>query len=114
MDLRGNLLMYLSIWKRFAYLGRAGQQRQSARVQHASASASRLADTAALFESMGDPRLERASRTLHCHWHTEAVGEWECCGSGMKRMTVPLPSGAMFPNAVRMAIEAGIDPSVIR
>jgi NodT family efflux transporter outer membrane factor (OMF) lipoprotein len=43
----------------------AGQQCQSARVQHIRARASRLADTAALFESMGDPPIEHANSTLH-------------------------------------------------
>jgi len=43
----------------------AGQQCQSARVQHVRARASRLADTAALFESMGDPPLEHANSSLH-------------------------------------------------
>jgi outer membrane protein TolC len=42
----------------------AGQQCQSARVQHVRARASRLADTAALFESMGDPPVEHANSTL--------------------------------------------------
>ncbi|MDB6089844.1 MAG: transporter [Gammaproteobacteria bacterium] len=43
----------------------AGQQCQSARVQHVRARASRLADTAALFESMGNAAVERANNTLH-------------------------------------------------
>ena len=40
----------------------AGQQYQAAHVQYIRARASRLADTAALFESMGDPPLELGSR----------------------------------------------------
>jgi NodT family efflux transporter outer membrane factor (OMF) lipoprotein len=43
----------------------AGQQCQSSRVQHTRALASRLADTAALFESMGDPPVEHGNSTLH-------------------------------------------------
>ncbi len=42
----------------------AGQQYQSASVQYVRARATRLADTAALFESMGDPPVERQSQTL--------------------------------------------------
>jgi outer membrane protein TolC len=34
----------------------AGQQYQNAKVQHIRARAARLADTAALFDSMGNPR----------------------------------------------------------
>jgi NodT family efflux transporter outer membrane factor (OMF) lipoprotein len=42
----------------------AGQQYQSAHVQYVRARAARLADTAALFDSMGDPPLERPSTKL--------------------------------------------------
>jgi outer membrane protein TolC len=42
----------------------AGQQYQNAHVQYVRARASRLADTAALFDSMGDPRVEPASTRL--------------------------------------------------
>jgi NodT family efflux transporter outer membrane factor (OMF) lipoprotein len=42
----------------------AGQQYQSARVQYVRARASRLADTAALFDSMGDPPVERQDAPL--------------------------------------------------
>jgi NodT family efflux transporter outer membrane factor (OMF) lipoprotein len=42
----------------------AGQQYQSASVQYVRARAARLADTAALFESMGDPPVERQNQTL--------------------------------------------------
>jgi len=47
----------------------AGQQYQSAHVQYVRARAARLADTAALFDSMGDPPLERQGARL-----SEAVG----------------------------------------
>jgi|SRR5271165_4408777 len=40
----------------------AGQQYQNASVQYVRARAARLADTAALFESMGDPPVERLGR----------------------------------------------------
>jgi NodT family efflux transporter outer membrane factor (OMF) lipoprotein len=42
----------------------AGQQYQNAHVQYIRARASRLADTAALFDSMGDPPVEPASTRL--------------------------------------------------
>ena len=42
----------------------AGQQYQSAHVQYIRARASRLADTAALFDSMGDPPVERQGTKL--------------------------------------------------
>ena len=42
----------------------AGQQYQSAKVQVSRARASRLADTAALFDSMGDPPTGRAAREI--------------------------------------------------
>ena len=42
----------------------AGQQYQSAHVQYIRARASRLADTAALFDSMGDPPVQRESTKL--------------------------------------------------
>jgi NodT family efflux transporter outer membrane factor (OMF) lipoprotein len=43
----------------------AGQQYQSARVQYIRARAARLADTAALFESMGDPPIEPDGKNAH-------------------------------------------------
>jgi outer membrane protein TolC len=42
----------------------AGQQYQNAHVQYIRARASRLADTAALFDSMGDPPAQRGSTKL--------------------------------------------------
>jgi NodT family efflux transporter outer membrane factor (OMF) lipoprotein len=42
----------------------AGQQYQSAHVQYVRARAARLADTAALFDSMGDPPVERRGARL--------------------------------------------------
>jgi outer membrane protein TolC len=42
----------------------AGQQYESAHVQYVRARASRLVDTAALFDSMGDPSLQRRSTQL--------------------------------------------------
>lgn len=42
----------------------AGQQYESAHVQYVRARASRLVDTAALFDSMGDPSVERQSAQL--------------------------------------------------
>jgi outer membrane protein TolC len=47
----------------------AGQQYQSAHVQYIRARAARLADTAALFDSMGNPPLERQGARL-----SEAAG----------------------------------------
>jgi NodT family efflux transporter outer membrane factor (OMF) lipoprotein len=47
----------------------AGQQYQSAHVQYVRARAARLADTAALFDSMGDPPVERRGARL-----SEAAG----------------------------------------
>jgi NodT family efflux transporter outer membrane factor (OMF) lipoprotein len=43
----------------------AGQQYQSAHVQYIRARASRLADTAVLFDSMGDPPVQQRSTKLH-------------------------------------------------
>jgi NodT family efflux transporter outer membrane factor (OMF) lipoprotein len=43
----------------------AGQQYESTHVQYIRARASRLADTAALFDSMGDPPVPRQSTQLH-------------------------------------------------
>jgi outer membrane protein TolC len=42
----------------------AGQQYQNAHVQYIRARASRLADTAALFDSMGDPPVQRGGTRL--------------------------------------------------